>query len=905
MPGSRNIQIITTKTLPPQKRGKQVSRHNEQELLNQVTEARLCSVVAPPGYGKTNILSRSFRHLNSLGCLVAWLSLDAQDNEFYRFLSYMLASLQQAKGIQREWRDLLLETQAGDQGDHLLSILIDELSDLDSELYLVLDDFHHIRERQVHAFISRLISYAPSNFHLIIGSRRRLEVNFYRDIQTDQYAEIGPNQLQLNIADTQHFFSDCCDLELAPADVERWHRETEGWVFPLKLAGISMKQQPGQAFKEMFQKDRSIAEYLSDEVLEGMPKPFADFMMAISVLDIFCVQSAAYVAGVNNVEELLEQILAQNLFIERLSNGDEWYQLHPFFRSFLESRLQRESPGQLTRLHRKAREWFEQNGMPGYAIKHAIDAGDGKLLGELLEKSCYDLLIEGQYMELVGWARLLSDDDIVRRPKLCFAVAFDNILMHQFVEGRQLISSLVDSPALRRKLGEFSNGLPVLLGMDAAFRDDAFAATQHCQPWYDSLGASHETPALLLITGCNVLSYSHLLEGDFAEALDVHLSWKALPDAGFPAFGLTYAHCLEGLAYLHCGDIAGSERGFAKAREVAEARLGVFSIYTAFSTAFQAEIRYQQGDIRFLLEEVFPCLETISQIGLVDSLIHAYPTVAGALYAQGRLVEAGEVLDRAEAVARLCDWPRLTLACLHQRLRFAIEDRSSVDRQMVASRVEKIEKLSHERPLNISGQYYLVLIKAENLAAFGRCEEAIALVEALHSELKEGGFHYLSFLAGVRLAYFYAAQGKQALAFAMLDKCLNFASSAKLVQVFVEASYIFPGLLRDYRESPSSDAYQELLELIQSHPGSPTASGMRSELTTSAKQQPAAEFNLSERELEILELVGQGLTNKHIARALGIGHETVKWHIKNIFGKLEVNSRVAAVQKSRRFSLIA
>jgi LuxR family transcriptional regulator, maltose regulon positive regulatory protein len=904
MSGGGNINIITTKTLPPQKRGRQARRHNEQELLAQISGARLCSVVAPPGYGKTNILALGYRHLNALGYQVAWLSLDSQDNEFYRFLSYFLVALQQASGIRREWRDLLLETQLGDPGDHLLSSLIDELSDLDAEVYLILDDFHHINDRQINAFICRLIAYAPSSFHLIIGSRRRLEMNFYRDIQNDQYVEIGHSQLQLSLSDTQRFFTDCCDLRLPPEDIERWHRETEGWVFPLKLASISMKQRPGQGIDDMFQGDRSISEYLSDEVLDGMSKPFSSFMMAIAVPDIFSVASASYIAGVNDADELLKKMFKQNLFIERLSTDEEWYQLHPFFRSYLEARLRRESPGQWTKLHRKAREWFEQNGMPNYAIKHAIDSGDSQLLGELLEKSCYDLLINSQYMELMGWARILSDDDIMKRPKLCFAVAFNSILVHQFSEGRQLLASLVDSASVRRKLGEFSNGLPVLLGMDAAFRDDVDDAMQHCLTWYGSLNSGVATPPLLLITGCNVLSYGHLLNGNFGEALDVHFHWKDMSTEDFPAFGLVYASCLEGMINLHRGDIAGSERGFAKARDVAEGRLGFFSIYTAFSTAFQAEIRYQKADARFLLEEVFPCLNTISQIGMVDSLLHAYPAVAAVLYAEGRQVEAGEVLDRAESVARLCDWPRLTLACLRQRLRFSILAHSSVDRQMIMSRVEKIEKLSQTRGLNISGLYFLYMIKAENLSAVGRYKEAISIIEDLRKSLKERGFSYLLFLSGVNLAFLYAASGdNDKMSSALMAECIDYASSEKLVQAFVDASYLCPGYWKRFRASLVVTEHDQFLLLLDKLLLPSFASNQTDHRKESGQR--LEEFNLSERELEVLELIGQGLTNKHIARSLNIAHETVKWHIKNIFGKLEVNSRVNAVQKSRQFSLIS
>ena len=896
------INIISTKNLPPQKRGKQVSRHNEAELLAQVTGARLCSVVAPPGYGKTNVLSRSFRHLHSLGFLVGWVSLDIQDNQFYRFMSYMLSALEKSGAIQREWQSALLETLPGDEGDNLISSLIEELSECDSDIYLIIDDLHHIRDRQIHAFIKRLLTYAPQNFHLIIGSRERLEVHFYRDIQNDQFVEIGSAQLKLNLVDTQLFFKDCCDLELSPGDIERWHRDTEGWVFPLKLASISIKQRPDFCLGDVFQKDQSISEYLSDEVLAGMSQPFAQFVMAISVLDIFCSETCGYVADMNTPSEYLAQMQAQNLFIERLSSGDEeWYQLHPFFRNYLESRIATDMPSILPTLHRRAREWFEQKNMPSYAIKHALESGDSGQLGSLLEKSCFELLLNGQYMELLAWAKLLSDEDIQARPKLCFAVAFDYILMHQFSEGRQFMSSLVDSSATRRKLGEFSDGMPVLLGMDAVFRDDVGSAQVYCQDWLVSVSSPRNTLPLLLVTGCNILSYCHLYKGDFAEALDVHITWKALPEKEIPAFGVTYSHCLQGLTYLHLGDVNNAGRWFDKAQNVAVDKLGEFSIYSSFATAFQAEIRYQQGDTRFLVEEVLPCLDAITQIGLVDSMIHSFPCVASSLYQQGRCIEANEVLDKAEALARHLDWPRLTLACLHQKLRFAIQERSTVDRQLINRRVEKISGIESE--LNISARFYLELIKAESHAAFGRYNDAIKQLMLFQVELDQAGFVYLGFLVKVRLAFFYAAQNDLNEAFKLLAGCLDFAGAAGLIQAFKDASYIKADLLCAFRDSSDGKRYQETLLAIL---GPAIIDGVSVDASTIVQDRDrlSDEFKLSGRELEILELLGLGLANKNIALSLGIGQETVKWHIKNIFGKLGVNSRVTAVQKARRLALI-
>lgn len=900
MPGRKKVQIINTKVLPPQKRGKQLARHNEQQLLQLINDARLCSVVAPPGYGKTNVLSRSFRHLSSLGHVVAWLSLDPQDNHFYRFLSYMLASFKQANLI-HEAAGFLLEAQSEDQGDHVLASLIDLLSDCDSDFYFILDDFHYINDRQVNNFVRRLIAYAPSNFHLVIGSRQRLEVGFYRDVPQGQYVEIARSQLQLSLADTQYFFKECCDLDLAPAVVERWHRDAEGWVFPLKLASISMRQRPDFASLETLHSDVSIAEYLSDELLEGMAKPLANFLLAISVPDIFCLESCAYIAGVNSPGDFVAQMQSQHLFIERLSGDGEWYQLHAFFRSYLQARLKQQSPGLFLRLHRKSREWFEKHNMPGHAIRHCIEVGDNTELAALLEASCYDLLIGGQYMELVQWSRLLSDDDICARPRLSFALTFVRLLMNQLSDGQKLLATLNESSKTRLQLGEFSDGLPVLLALDKVFQDDVEAALAHSQAWVKGISSSSNAPGLLLVTACNIVTYCHLHQGDFAAALKVQLAWKALPEADVPAFGVTYSHCLEALVYLHAGDVSAAERGLSKAGEIASAKLGQFSVYTSFTPAFQAELYYQRGEMRLLLEQVLPCLDNICQIGIIDSMIYAIPSTAAALFSEGRYGEANELLDRTEATAQANKWPRLSLACLQQRLRHAVEVRSTIDRQLVQAKIDEIEVARAGLGLSPLGLFHLELVRAESRAVSGQHSEAVAIAEAMVIALEDRGFVYRAFLLRVRLAFFYAAAGKGKLASDTLMRCIEFAAPEKLLQVFLDSTYIYPALWSEYSSDGLTAEQQEFVNVLRGRLGDSLAT------KSTPQKQLRAELNisLSDREQEILELLGQGLTNKHIARSLGIGQETVKWHIKNIFGKFEVNTRVNAVQKARRLGCIA
>ena len=240
---------------------------------------------------------------------------------------------------------------------------------------------------------------------------------------------------------------------------------------------------------------------------------------------------------------------------------------------------------------------------------------------------------------------------------------------------------------------------------------------------------------------------------------------------------------------------------------------------------------------------------------------------------------------------------------MHQKLRYAIENRASVDRQLINSKVEKIEIGAASR-LSISAQFYLVLIKAESCAAIGQSREAIDIVKPFHMLLIEKGFVYLAFLCHVRLAFFYHANGDEAEAITVLRECLDFAISSKLTQAFVDASYICPGLLKTYGNATDVESHVEMLLAINSRISS---QGKLKDSPYEAKPLGNVEIdlNVSEREREILELLGQGLTNKLIARSLSIGQETVKWHIKNIFGKLEVNSRVTAVQKGRRLGLIA
>jgi LuxR family maltose regulon positive regulatory protein len=387
MVGMSAETLLTTKLLPPAARPDRVAR---ARLIDRMDEGlrlgrRLTLVCAPPGFGKTTLI-REWSYV--AGRAVAWLTLDAGDNDPARFVGYVAAALQAV--IALPWLERAAPaTVVGSLANtipspgstpprDLLVWLINELNRRASQLFLVLDDYHALRDFAVHDLVAFLVGNMPPGLHLIVGTREDPPLPLARLRARDQVTEIRERALRFTTEEAGAFLNGTMGLELAPDPVAALAARTEGWAAGLQLAALALRQQRGdtEQFVAAFAgDDRYIADYLMAEVLDCAQEPVRAFLRQTAILERLSAPLCDALTGRSDAQDMLEQLEAANLFLTPLDNHREWYRYHVLFAEMLRLTLSAPERGEL---HKRAAAWFQAHGWAEQAMQHALLAVEGE-----------------------------------------------------------------------------------------------------------------------------------------------------------------------------------------------------------------------------------------------------------------------------------------------------------------------------------------------------------------------------------------------------------------------------------------------------------------------------------------------------------------------------------------------
>jgi LuxR family maltose regulon positive regulatory protein len=358
--------LLSTKLLMPAARPDQVARARLSARLEDGLRLghRLTLVSAPPGFGKTTLIRE---WAGGLGRRIAWLTLDAGDNEPSRFLRYLIAAVEQAEP---RVESALPAATPADVPQERLVAFINALSAAGAPLLLVLDDYHLITDFASHGLMAFLLAHQPATLHVVIGTREDPPLPLARLRARDQLTEIRESALRFTAEEAAAFLRHTMGLTLASATVAALTARTEGWITGLQLAGLALRQQSGaDEFVAAFAgNDRYIVDYLMAEVLEREPAPMREFLRQTSILERMCAPLCDALTGRDDAQMVLEQLENANLFLIRLDNRREWYRYHVLFAEVL--RLSLSAQERLV-LHRKAAIWFENHDWPDLAAGHA------------------------------------------------------------------------------------------------------------------------------------------------------------------------------------------------------------------------------------------------------------------------------------------------------------------------------------------------------------------------------------------------------------------------------------------------------------------------------------------------------------------------------------------------------
>jgi LuxR family transcriptional regulator, maltose regulon positive regulatory protein len=605
--------IPATKLHMPGVRAGIVARDGLVGMLVRGRSRKLTLLDAPAGFGKTTLLAQWCASTGEEHA-VAWVSLDAGDNDPVRFWSCVLDALDGVEpGTGARALEALSASPAALQ-DVALPLLLNDLAGLDRPVMLVLDDYHAIRDDRVHGSVEYLIQHLPEGVHLAIATRADPPLPLGRLRARGEMTELRAADLRLSSEEAAGLLRAALGVELDPGDVERLVNRTEGWAAGLYLAALSLRgRADARGFIGSFTgDDRHIVDYLSTEVLAGQPRELRGFLLRTAILQRLCGPLCDALTGRADSARVLERIERDNLFLVPLDTTREWYRYHHLFGELLRHELRRSHPDWTVALHRRAHEWYRAAGAIPDAVGHAAAAGDFEDAAELVAAHWNDYFNRG-HLETVGaWLDALPPETVEGDPRLALARAW-LALDHGRVEEAD---RWIETAEARLESGDSE-------AWGAAVRADAA-----------------------------VLRSTHSFKvGDLdkARAAARHVLALEPESAPFPTF---VAHCMLGVTSHWRGDYAEAAAALEHARQLAERDRN--ELGQSYALGYLALARAELGETELAAKLAGTAIRLSEARGFGEHFVIMVCHLArgGLEERRGELEPAERTLSRALALAR-------------------------------------------------------------------------------------------------------------------------------------------------------------------------------------------------------------------------------------------------------------
>jgi ATP/maltotriose-dependent transcriptional regulator MalT len=896
-PGGGQLPFLATKIVPPRFRGL-VARPRLVAVLSELPAKRLGIIKAPAGFGKSSLAASWAEELEQNGNGVAWLTIDSDDDEATRFLFYVSQALHHAcPEVGADAIELILENNLIDP-TAILSSLINDLAEMEDDVYLFLEDYHWLSASRIHQTVAYFLKHAPSHCHVVLTTRTEPPLPLATLQARNQLIEIDAAALRFDMQETQAFLDSTKPGVLELPDIQLLQRKTEGWPAALRIIS-SMRSQSGFGLKEYVNNlsgtQRPIAAYLA-EMLDGFPAELVDFMLRTAILDPLSGPLCEAVTGSISSRAILASLAQHQMLLTPLDHDGVWLRYHALLAEYLRQRLEADRGLEVPELHGRAALWYASHELWTEAVQHAIAAGASDRAIGWINKCAMALIKRGDLFTLLDWQRQFPDELMRGQPEVRLAIAWGLALALRFDEALQLATEIEnDIAATHLPAGDLLCECQTIRSVAIALKDDSERALPLAQACVN--GSSDPWTANV---ASNVLRYGHLKAGNLKQ-------FHATPWIPYSAeedrrnvFASVYRHCLKGLAEERQIRLAAADGHYREGLRIAEQDVGPNSIAAALPASLIARIKYEQGQLDEAEAWVIDRTSLISSATMLDCVWSTYFVIARVAAARMNFERARTILERAESQGVARDWGRLSAGAIAEQARLYLND-SRLDE--AAACVDRLERLARQypapRPCAWSEiEWHHKLARAHLLEQQARPDEAISILHQLQREVEAMQHRQFLICIAIRLSAVQLSAGKVAEAVSRFRRVLAACAAAGLYQTVLDEGPVIFELLRTTQES--GNVKTDLIPYVDRLAADLQRAGQDRSPASDAPILSA----LSPRETDILTLIAEGLSNKEIARSLYIGPETVKSHLKSVFSKLGVEKRAQAVSRAQTLGLV-
>ncbi len=903
-------QIVPTKLIPALRRRNQTVVLNQKlsMLCKKLPERPLTLLCAASGYGKTTVMGEWYRQMADQSVRVCWITPDMEEREAGEFLHYILESLRQGGVVQgTEAYESLLNLQHH-RSEKVLAAIINELLADQRPVILFIDNYQHVENDDIQRIIERLTQNAPPHFHLVIATQSRPLFSVANLKAQNHLTELTYRDLRFDLPEVQQFVAHLHQIETNTEQARTILRHTEGWPSGLCLAIMAMDEGATEIaeFDSLAAGNtRDLKDYIENNVLLRHSQAVQNFLLQTSVLRRFNWEVCDHLLGINNSQEMLNTLCDECLFIEPLDTENGWYRYHHQFKSVLQTRLlQTTSLSHIRQLNKSISHWFANKGMLSEALGYASEAQDYPYLSKLIEHGSAHHLRFGQMSAVLDWISRLPESSLSLNTQLSVLKCWALIHLQQPADAVSALTSLELSLS-RIQAGKTREDLlqkvQVLRAGVALSTDDIDNACKLAEVATKQLATRKESAIGLVGGAWNIFGFCLYRTGQFDRARTALHTARTSHNSVGSVFGIMYSDCFLGLLESALGHLHLAENYLVKAEDIARSNAVRGSTMAAEPSLYRGCLNYQMNRLdsaQQLIEQAAPMVEEKATPG---APIEGMVTLARIAAALNDKEQTFSILNQAR---RFCSTrERYLWGTLVEKewLYHSLGDGNLYQAAASLSAVgmDWIEDPAAMQDTSDFQQYsWKMLMKIRMLIALEKTEQAkqwLDYLEPLSINARRASLtieHYL-LRATVNLAENNTNAAHQSLA-----KALELGADG-FVRIYLDEGESIIQLLRDYQAlMPISRLAAQYAQTLCKQAGLSA--------TEESKPLPSQAIveSLGERELSLIKLIAEGKTNDQMSEALFISKNTVKWHLKNIYGKLGVRNRTSALYAAKKIQLI-
>lgn len=894
-------QLLSTKLYIPSSRPKLVTRPRLIQQLNEGLRAShtagVTLISAPAGFGKTTLVSEWIAALtpdpSPLGrgeyMRVAWVSLDEGDNDPARFLAYLITALQKIGANIEDGVLASLQSPQPPPMEPILTSLLNKITTIPDNFILVLDDYHVIDSRSVDKALAFLLEHQLPQMHLVIATREDPPLPLARLRAHGQLSELRAADLRFTHSEAAQFLNQVMGLKLSAEDIAALEARTEGWIAGLQLAALSMQGQKDTVgfIKSFTGSHHFVMDYLVEEVLQQQPENIQTFLLRTSILDRLCgpLCDAVLVDTSLSGQDTLEQLERANLFIVPLDNERRWYRYHHLFADLLQQRLhhsiassREDAERAVKELHIRASQWYEDNSLALEAFRHAAAANDIERAERIIDGRGIPLHFSGGVVPIIGWLASLPGTVKNARPSLWWRHAAMLLINGQTVGvGENLQSAETALAAILQGAepdDETRNLMGLIAGAKATLALTRYDVEAMLSQSHRALEYLHPSSLVMRANANWTLGYAYVLQGDrvaarraFMESISLSQASKAVFNAILATIGLGLVQELDNELYQATETYQRVLQwaGDKPQQIIGEAHLGL------------ARVLYEWNDLESAEQHAEQSLHLARQYeNFIDRFVIAQVFLVRLKLALGDVTGAAAILAEADQSVRQYNFV------------LRMPEVAAVQVLMLL-RQGNLTAAAH-----VAEAYQLPLSQARVHIAHRNPSAALAVLATFRKHVEAKGWKDEQLREMILQVIALYAQDETDKALQVLTEALALAEPGGFIRIFVDEGIPMTHLLAEAAAQGIMPGYvAKLLAAFETE-----------EQTSDVKSSQPLVEPLSQRELEVLQLIAQGLSNDEIGKRLFLALDTVKGHNRRIYDKLQVQRRTEAVARARELGLL-